>query len=732
MRSFRLAVLFLTISSWGALAADNAVIVTPGSGVTMRSKDIGAGVQSMMPIPGDVAGNPLATAPGSGNASYALPMQGVVGGVAMPISGTITANAGTNLNTSALALESGGNLATIAGAITSSVMQVNLKQLNGAALGSPSNYGTSPGAVEVQGVNAYVTNSVAVTGTFYQATQPVSIASAQVASGAFASGSLAAGSMVDLLTMRAAIAGTGSEPADVLAEGCQYNSSLPTFTNTFVGGAQCDASGRQIVVGAGVAGTAAGGVVTVQGVASMTPVQVSQATAASLNATVVGTGTFAVQATLQASATTAIGKVDPNTIATWGLMSGTTPGTAPTNTLIMGGIYNSSPPGPTTGQTLPFQLDSAGNLNVNIKAGAGSGGTALADGATFTEASTSFTPVGGEYVSGGGASCTTGKGCTVQMTIDRMAYVNIGKVGGAATGTAGSAGTGVLTVQGIASMTPILANPGTIATWGLATLGGATAPTNAQSVAAEYLSSPPTYTNGQAGVLQMTAAGSLHTTVDNTNANGSAVSAFSSPVVIASDQAAVAVKAASAAFASGSIASGALASGSIASGAMVDLLTVIGTKAAGTAAADSLLGGVVYNSTLPAPTNGQQTAAQADNQGRAITAPGSILSHTLVKGTTAAMTGTTSTQLIALVSSQRIYPTHISCNNSSSTATLVSIQDGSAGTTLMTLIAPAGGGDTESDIDALTWTTAGNGLYAADVTTGASVICSASGHSSAN
>ena len=139
------------------------------------------------------------------------------------------------------------------------------------------------------------------------------------------------------------------------------------------------------------------------------------------------------------------------------------------------------------------------------------------------------------------------------MTINRMAYVNIGKVGGAATGTAGSAGTGVLTVQGIASMTPILANPGTIATWGLAALGGATAPTNAQSVAGEYLSSPPTYTNGQAGALQMTAAGSLHTTVDNTNANGSAVSASSSPVVIASDQAAVAVKAASAAFASGSL-----------------------------------------------------------------------------------------------------------------------------------------------------------------------------------
>lgn len=91
-----------------------------------------------------------------------------------------------------------------------------------------------------------------------------------------------------------------------------------------------------------------------------------------------------------------------------------------------------------------------------------------------------------------------------------------------ALGTAGTASTDVLTVQGIASMTPLLA------------------------------------------------------TVTNTNANGSATSANSSPVVIASDQVAVAVKAASGAFASGShasgaFASGAFASGSIASGAMVDL-----------------------------------------------------------------------------------------------------------------------------------------------------------------
>ena len=46
----------------------------------------------------------------------------------------------------------------------------------------------------------------------------------------------------------------------------------------------------------GTAGSASADVITVQGVASMTPVQVSQATASNLNATVVGTGTFLVQA----------------------------------------------------------------------------------------------------------------------------------------------------------------------------------------------------------------------------------------------------------------------------------------------------------------------------------------------------------------------------------------------------------------------------------------------------
>lgn len=53
--------------------------------------------------------------------------------VTQPVSGSVTANAGTNLNTSLLALESGGNLATLAGAVTSSKVQANTAQINGVA-----------------------------------------------------------------------------------------------------------------------------------------------------------------------------------------------------------------------------------------------------------------------------------------------------------------------------------------------------------------------------------------------------------------------------------------------------------------------------------------------------------------------------------------------------------------------------------------------------------------------
>lgn len=102
-----------------------------------------------------------------------------------------------------------------------------------------------------------------------------------------------------------------------------------------------------------------------------------------------------------------------------------------------------------------------------------------------------------------------------------------------------------------------------------------------------------------------------------------------------------------------------------------------------------------------------------------------------VSGTTAAMTGTTSTSLVAApASGLRNYITNITCVNShASVGTFVTVQDGSGGTALYTLAAAAVfGGATISFPTPLRQPTTATALYVADVTTGANVICSATGY----
>lgn len=149
MKTLRLAAFFLALSFGSAQAADNAVIVTPGVGVTMRSKDVGSGVQAMMPVLGDTSGNALATAPGTGNASFALPIQGVSGGVAVPISGTVAAT------------ESGTWTVQPGNTANTTAWLFNMGAMGGTAInsGCVSNYGTAPSAVACPSVNAYVTNT---------------------------------------------------------------------------------------------------------------------------------------------------------------------------------------------------------------------------------------------------------------------------------------------------------------------------------------------------------------------------------------------------------------------------------------------------------------------------------------------------------------------------------------------------------------------------------------------
>lgn len=222
----------LALAVGPVLAADNGIIITPcGTGcVTTRSKDVGLGVQSGIGILGDTAGNPIYGTAGTANANV-LTVQGIASmtkllvdgsGVTQPVSGTVTANAGTGTFTvggtvtanqgtspwtvagtaavgataSGNPLQDGGIFNTTPATIVSGQMgalqltnkqyllttitdnsghQINIDpngNLNndqqswaGTALGAPSAYGTSPGAVTVPGVNAFVTNTVGISGT---------------------------------------------------------------------------------------------------------------------------------------------------------------------------------------------------------------------------------------------------------------------------------------------------------------------------------------------------------------------------------------------------------------------------------------------------------------------------------------------------------------------------------------------------------------------------------------
>jgi hypothetical protein len=121
-----------------------------------------------------------------------------------------------------------------------------------------------------------------------------------------------------------------------------------------------------LVTGSGTAGTAAAGVLTVQGIASMTPVQVSQATAANLNATVVGTGTFAVQAAQSGTWTVQPGNT-PNTTA-WLTqpVAGTAGGSSTTGNIVANNTTGVNLKG-SAGVVYGVQMSAIGSTPVYVK-----------------------------------------------------------------------------------------------------------------------------------------------------------------------------------------------------------------------------------------------------------------------------------------------------------------------------------------------------------------------------
>ena len=114
----------------------------------------------------------------------------------------------------------------------------DVQQWADTVLGAPSNFGTSPGAVKVPGVNAYVTDfpsTYAVTGAFWQATQPVSLASLPaLATGANVIGSVSQnGAWSVSVTSEVGVGATGAAvPATAQFAGMSVGGNLTGMTGT--------------------------------------------------------------------------------------------------------------------------------------------------------------------------------------------------------------------------------------------------------------------------------------------------------------------------------------------------------------------------------------------------------------------------------------------------------------------------------------------------------------------
>jgi hypothetical protein len=134
----------------------------------------------------------------------------------------------------------------------------------------------------------------------------------------------------------------------------------------------------------------------------------------------------------------------------------------------------------------------------------------------------------------------------------------------------------------------------------------------------------------------------------------------------------------------------------------------------------------VRTSEVSALTNADLYIPVMDKVGKTIALPYANPEN-FVKGTASA-TGTSSTSLIGLVSSQKIYVTSVAITNTGATTTYINLQDGSSGTTLYTLPAPAGGGSTHT-LPVPIANTAGNAVYFAAGNASTTIYVSAAGYS---
>ncbi len=312
---------------------------------------------------------------------------------------------------------------------------------------------------------------------------------------------------------------------------------------------------------------------------------------------------------------------------------------------------------------------------------------------------------------------------------------------------------------------------GTVSTNADAAIGAGTAPSKALVGGAVYNSTEISPSTGQTfavqgdskgrlrGVLMDAAGNTRGANVDSTNnlavnignygsagapPTGSGTTTTATPrIVIATDSAAIAT----AGFISAKIDQTTPGTTNAVSLAQIGGTTilnggVVGSQSMGGTVATNVainanplnLGAQAVSSENTAVTTARQVQLVADLVGKLIVLPYANPENFVSGAITSAMTGTTTTSLIAApASGLRNYITQITVSNAHATqGTDVIIQDGSGGTTLYTIPAAAVyGGAVVTFPTPLRQPTTATAIYCANVTTGASTKVSASGYKGA-
>lgn len=306
---------------------------------------------------------------------------------------------------------------TVTGTVTTTPpanASTNVVQWASSNLGAMANYGSSPGAVLVPGMNAFVTNTVPVTGTFFQSTQPMSCATAATCP---VNASQVGGPWTQNLTQVAgstlgAITTYGTSPGAVNVPSVNAfitNTPAVTLTSTTITGTVgvtqstspwadniTQFGGVNLSTGTGTSGT---GIprVTVANDSNILATQsgtwnigavtgnvtVVQPTGTNLHAVLDTTSTTTVTQATGAnlhvtcdSGCTSAGITAPGTSPanpSYGISSLPTfasagAGASPTTSELIAGQFSAPDTPLFIGQSLPFQMDKFGNLKVSIAA----------------------------------------------------------------------------------------------------------------------------------------------------------------------------------------------------------------------------------------------------------------------------------------------------------------------------------------------------------------------------